>query len=131
MTYRHIYSDPTPCTCGSHDTEPTADGTGRKCAGCGASRPEAFNPDRDPFNPEREGWTGWVKSGARFVMWTDAGRTWTVRPSKVQAPSGDPVPGTRIIYDPVVQRSRTVYNDRPIPHRTVVSILVSNGYVPE
>ena len=131
MIYRHIYTDPNPCpACEGYDTEPS-NVTGRKCADCGHSREDAFDPDRDPFNPEREGWTGWVKSGARFVMWTDAGRTWTVRPSKVQAPSGDPVPGTRIIYDPVVQRSRTVYNDRPIPHRTVVSILVSNGYVPE
>ena len=122
MTYRHIYTDPNPCpACEGYDTEPS-NVTGRKCADCGHSREDAFDPYRDPFDPEREGWTGWVKSGP--YMWMtfrpDGESGWCVI-------DGNPKL-TTYIRDPY---RVVLYRHTSTPHRTVVSILVANGYVPE
>lgn len=88
----------------------------------------AFDPDRDPFDPEREGWTGWERVSGR--AWIAATMDWCAFPYLVQDISGAWVPGTN------VQRLdrgrwRQLYDAALIPHTTVVSILVANGYVPE
>ena len=124
MTYRHIYTDdPNPCpVCDGCDTEPTDDGTGRECACCGTARPDAFDPDRDPFNPEREGWRGWWRNGP-YIWQTyrpDGESGWCVI-------HGNPA-STTYIRDPY---RVVLYRHATIPHATVVSILVSCGYVPE
>lgn len=132
MTYRHIYTDPNPCACDSHATEPTAGGDGRKCMVCGTYRPDAFDPDRDPFNPEREGWTGWVKRDASGHKWCHESRdaTWdVVSGSRLTAISRSEVYGGTP-HGHSLNR-RVIYKAEFIPHRTVVSILVSNGHVPE
>lgn len=131
MTYRHIYTDPNPCPCcQGYRTEPRAyyptpdyAGGGRKCADCGTARPDAFDPDRDPFNPEREGWTGWGGNNDTWALPSSGGNYDAV----VLPGSGEQFSRTSVELAWV---DGCIYDAAFIPHRTVVSILVSNGYVP-
>lgn len=133
MTYRHIYTDPNPCPCcEGYRTEPTGyyvtpdrEGTGRKCADCGTTRPDAFDPDRDPFNPEREGWKGWGLDDYACPDYTQ--QTWECPPHSVSTIHA--VTEQTEIWGE--DHNEALYRSAPIPHRTVVSILIAAGYVPE
>ena len=84
---------------------------------------DAFDPDRDPFNPEREGWLGWGWDMYGVIQ------AWKAGDYAVIIHHGE---DDRVIIDANGDNEMDpIYDAAFIPHRTVVSILVSNGYEPE
>lgn len=81
-----------------------------------------YRPDveDEPFDPEREGWTGWNPRAGQWQL-----------PDIVVAthPTAATKPMEIHVYDG--SRSVTVYYGAVLPHATVVSILLANGYKPE
>lgn len=87
---------------------------------------QTFDPARDPFDPRQERWKGWEESHhhneniGEYSKWAHGG---------YQVWRGEP--GDYVFKAPPINALNTVYKGAHLPHATVVSILLANGYEPE
>lgn len=81
---------------------------------------QTFDPTRDPFDPRQERWKGWERDGTDTHT-VDGNITIIHRDSR----------WAFSLYMYRGASSSLQYHGATLPHATVVSILLANGYEPE